>query len=110
MNQEEKILSLFDQYFKETDLNKILGDYNYVNSLGGVGITFEEYLENLNSVTAYPLAQSGICDDIAYSDFYNDLFEQIVMGDYTKFQTITVSAFDFNQSYLAGEDYLAQAA
>jgi hypothetical protein len=54
MTHEESILSLFDQYFSNADKQEIQKDVEYINSLGKDGVTFEQYLENLDSITAFP--------------------------------------------------------
>lgn len=52
MNTEEKILDLFDDYFKSASAEEIARDVAFVNSIGTNGITLEEYLDNLNHSTS----------------------------------------------------------
>ncbi len=111
MIQEENILALFDQYFEVADKNQILDDINFINSLGKQGISYEEYLQNLNAIAAIPLAETGICDDIAYKDLYNSLISLISMGDYKRFQTIESVKFEsIHSDYLASENTYSMAA
>lgn len=112
MTQEEIILSLFDQYFASADKKQIERDLAYVNSIGKEGITFEQYLENLDSITAFPIAETGICDDIAYSDYYNNLISAISMDDFSVFRTVNQSfQFESDQSsFLASERTFLLAA
>lgn len=111
MNNEENILALLDQYFEAADKKEILADMNFVNSLGKQGVSFEEYLQNLNAIAAIPLAETGICDDIAYRDLYNSLISPISMDDYNRFQTIESVYFESAHSnYLASDNTYPMAA
>ena len=111
MKQEEDILALFDQYFKVAQEDQILEDIGFVNSLGKQGVSFEEYLQNLNAIAAIPLAETGICDDIAYRDIYNSLISSISMDDYHRFQTIESIHFESSHSnYFASDNTYSMAA
>lgn len=79
MTEDEKILALMDQYFDTTDPKQLADDLKYVNSLGSEGVTFDEYLDILNDVTSFELAENGICDDIAYSDYFNKSIMPVMM-------------------------------
>lgn len=81
MNTEEKILDLFDDYFKSASAEEIARDVAFVNSIGTNGITLEEYLDNLNHSTSYTLVDNGICDDIAFADMFNNAIQKIQMGN-----------------------------
>lgn len=112
MTQEDNILALFDQYFAKADKKEIENDVAYINSLGTEGISFEQYLENLDAITAFPLAETGVCDDIAYSDYYNNLISAVSMDDFSDFKTVKESfQFESNQtSFLASESTFLLAA
>jgi|GEM_PF-2319429 hypothetical protein len=111
MSNEQNILTLFDQYFEVADKNEILEDIGFVNSLGKQGMSFEEYLQNLNAIAAIPLAETGICDDIAYRDLYNSLISPISMDDYSRFQTIESIYFQsVHSDYIASENTYPMAA
>jgi hypothetical protein len=111
MNQEENILALFDQYFKNAEEKQLLEDINYVDSLGKVGVSFEEYLGNLNALAAIPLVETGICDDIAFGDLYKSLISVIAMGDFSKPQTIaSIHIESSHSSYQASESAYLMAA
>lgn len=112
MTQEDNILSLFEQYFATADKQEIQKDVAYVNSLGKDGISFEQYLENLDSITAFPIAETGVCDDIAYSDYYTNLISAVSMDDFHNFKTIEESLqVESNQSsFFASESTFLLAA
>lgn len=112
MTSEETILALFDQYFAKADNVELQEDVNYINSLGKDGVTFEQYLENLDSITAFPLAETGVCDDIAYSDYYNNLIAAVSMDDFHYFQLIECSCnVEFeHSSFTASENTYSMAA
>lgn len=112
MSHEESILALFDQYFSKADKQEIQEDVNYVNSLGKDGVTFEQYLENLDSITAFPIAETGVCDDIAYSDYYNNLIAAVSMDDFNDFQIIESRyEVEFEHSFFsASENTYSMAA
>lgn len=112
MTQEDTILALFDEYFATADKNEIERDVKFVNSIGKEGITFEQYLENLDSITAFPIAETGVCDDIAYSDYYNNLIAAVSMDNFSEFTTVKESfEFESNQSsFLASESTFLLAA
>lgn len=52
MNFENKILELFDDYFKSAPKEEIERDIAYINSIGMNGVSFEEYIVELNVVTS----------------------------------------------------------
>lgn len=81
MNFEDKILGLFDDYFKSAPKEEIQKDVDYINSIGMNGVSFEEYVNILNSATAYNLRDNGICDDIAFADMFNNSIQRIQMGE-----------------------------
>jgi hypothetical protein len=81
MKSEEEILRLFDSYFENTPLEEINKDLSYINNIGFDGVTFEEYVSILNNDTSYNLKETGICDDIKYSDLFNALINPIFMGN-----------------------------
>jgi hypothetical protein len=112
MSQEDSILSLFDQYFSNADKQQISEDVDYVNSLGKDGVTFEQYLENLDSITAFPIAGTGVCDDIAYSDYYNNLIAAVSMDDFDDFQIIESNCYvEFeHSSFYSSENIYSMAA
>jgi hypothetical protein len=87
MDAEEKILQLFEQYFATATDEEIKADVDYINGLGNAGIAFEDYLDTLNHATAYSLIETGLCDDIAYADLFNNTISQVEMDN---FNTITV--------------------
>ena len=66
MTQEEQILNLFDEYFKNTPKSEIEKDVKSISGLGTDGISFEDYVAVLNKVTSFSLIETGICDDIAF--------------------------------------------
>lgn len=112
MTQEETILLLFDQYFATAGKDELREDVEFINSLGKEGVTFEQYLENLDSITAFHLAETGVCDDIAYSDYYNSLIAAVSMDDFNQFQIIQATYnFEFaHSSFTAGENTYSMAA
>jgi hypothetical protein len=81
MNFEDKILDLFDEYFRSAPKEEIENDVNYINSIGMNGVSYEEYLTILNGATSYNLRDNGICDDIAFADLFNSTICQIQMGE-----------------------------
>jgi hypothetical protein len=81
MNFEDKILALFDDYFQSTPKDEIEKDVAYANSIGFNGVSFEQYLSILNTATSYNLRDTGICDDIAFADMFNNSIKQITMGN-----------------------------
>jgi hypothetical protein len=100
MGQEDQILALFEQYFKTADHSEIQNDINYINSLGSNGISYEDYIEVLNKVTSLNLKETGLCDDIAYADLFNDLISPIKMDDLDSFTVINDSIrIQFNKSH-----------
>jgi hypothetical protein len=81
MNFEDKILGLFDDYFKSAPKEEIERDIAYINSIGMNGVSFEEYITILNSATSYNLRDAGICDDIAFADLFNKTIRGVEMGN-----------------------------
>ena len=81
MNFEDKILELFDDYFKSAPREEIERDVSYINSIGMNGVSFEEYVTILNGATSYNLYDNGICDDIAFADMFNNSIQKIQMGE-----------------------------
>jgi len=114
--KDDDILSLFDKYFETASKEEIAKDVAYINSISSAsGVTFEEYLENLNAIAAIPLAGTDICDDIVFSDFFNDLISKISMDDASDFQRLKTTAPDclptaYSSTVVAGESLYAMAA
>ena len=81
MNSEDKILDLFDDYFKSASKEEIENDVAYINGIGTNGVTLEQYLTILNSATSYNLSDNGICDDIAFADLFNNTIKKVQMGN-----------------------------
>jgi len=75
-----EILDLFDVYFDNVSSTELENDKKFVESQGFNGISFDEYLNILNTSTSIDSNPLGICDDIAYSDLYNKLIGKIEMG------------------------------
>jgi hypothetical protein len=100
MTQEDQILALFEQYFKTANQSEIQNDVDYINSLGAKGVSYEDYIEVLNKVTSLNLKETGLCDDIAYADLFNDLISPIKMDDLNSFTVINDSiCIQFNKSH-----------
>ena len=82
MTEGEKILGFLDEYFSTASQEEIESDIALVNKLiGSNGISFDGYLENLNEATAYSLVETGLCDDIAYADLFNNSIRPVQMGE-----------------------------
>ncbi len=97
MSQDHPILTLIDEYFARAAKDEINNDVEYINSIGKEGVSFEQYLQNLDSITAFPIAEIGVCDDIAYSDYYNNLIAVVSMDDFSKFRIVTSIIIDNTQ-------------
>jgi len=80
MNNEDKILELFDNYFRSAPSEEVEKDLAYINSIGFEGISFEEYVGILNTSTSFNLKEIGLCDDIAFADLFNNSICPIEMG------------------------------
>jgi len=117
MNNEEDILKAWDDHFSKLSPEEIEKDVEIINGIGTVGVSYEEYLHILNTVTSYSLVETGLCDDIAFADFFNNSIECVTMGDLVSYeilpivrvlasQTITNESIDV----IAGESNYAMAA
>ncbi len=80
----DQILGLLEDYFHSTPQETIKKDLAKASELGFNGFSFEEYISNLHNTTSINLIDIGICDDIAYSDFYNTLVQEVRMDKEVK--------------------------
>lgn len=112
MTPEEEILALFDKYFENAPKSELEKDARAISKLGLTGLSFEQYIDALNKVTSFNLADTGICDDIAFSDFFNDSISMVKMGN-SKFAKTIESidlAFSLTDHISVGESNYAMAA
>jgi len=70
-----------EDYFNSAPQSEIEADVHFVNSIGPKGVSFERYVEGLNDVAVSNLLQSGVIDDIAYSDYFNNSIQDVQMGN-----------------------------
>lgn len=98
MTHEEQILALFDRYFKEASKGEIENDTKFIQNLGTEGISYEQYIDALNKVTSFNLADTGICDDVAYSDFFKKLISPIKMDDLMQMKMVESIKLRFQQN------------
>lgn len=118
MSPEDEILQLLEEYFKNATQDEIKKDVDYINSLGTTGVTFDEYLNALNRVTSYSLLETGVCDDIAFADFFNKSISPIQMDELDKITLVETTKIPCNSNQLysvthsirAGESNYAMAA
>lgn len=115
MTEEEKILRAWDEHFQKLSLEEIEKDIEIINSIGPVGVSYEDYLHILNTVTSLTLTETGLCDDIAFADFFNRSIMDVQMDNSHSFTLIEITGTDnkFTSEsicVIAGESNYAMAA
>lgn len=88
MTEEENILNAWEEHFRSLSAKEIAEDIEKVNSIGSIGVSYEDYLYILNTVTSHSLAETGLCDDIAFADFFNRTIIGVEMGKSNTFTII----------------------
>jgi hypothetical protein len=86
MNELNTILQSLDNYFERASPKEIEEDLRKVNDLKHEGVTFEEYIQTLNLVSASNIIEVGVCDDIAFADLFNESILNVRMGDISQFK------------------------
>lgn len=113
MNQEHDILKSLDDYFRSVSRSEIETDVSYINSLGSLGVSYDDYLQNLNTITSLNLVEIGVCDDVAYADLFNSTILTVKMDDTSKVklaEPLIVGAYKPAFEVKAGESNYALAA
>lgn len=112
MNNLDNILDSLDSYFENAPDAEIKADADFINKLSKNGISLENYLENLNVLTSVSLTTSGICDDIAFSDFFNKTISEVQMlGNAGMIETGKASVISSPPNFdMAGSSNFAMAA